>query len=762
MSCSGVHREFNHRIKGIGHSSFSKEEASLLSSHDNGSLNSIYLANFNQNEERLRAPDGSASTVDVQLLRVWIRRKYIDKAWKSTDVTEANKDRTSSMVQSNQEGKNKYEAQPTRVKIPSKKIDETPVTSDLLGVMWDEAVTPSSTPVDDAWDAFSGSRENSSKQAAFQTHFDHLGQPANSQSQEHPNILNNDGGSSQSNFQPNFNDANLNQTSQAGQDKNQEKNSQHQNALDPKQYPRLGFNANFAHELPPQVSSTQIEPSFEANFQSSESGFQQQCQIRHPALPSHPEVTPIFSIAQSGKRVEPQNAPSQIQVPHTTVPPPEQSGFTAKFTDSAYGNHQPHTSYFAGEYTQQPRFSAKFSTPQSGNQQQRSETSVPPPQQRNLNATFSGSTNSNQQLHTANFSVSPGSIQQQSHTVMTQPQQPSFDANYPGSESVYDQNHIKKSVLSIQQPQPCFNTNISAEQNGYLQQRQSSSNVNSPGSLEKLPQPLAQQHTMPHQPPPLLTSAIMNDYVTTDSPIIQQQSETTISIKNSFPGEEEGTKGLLQEDTVKENSEAQSNRSNIQKQSVLTVTNDVRNSSEAAPHPQKVIPRVMDVSEKAHNAFDVFDAFDGLPFISNKLSNEDGIETNKTDGKSSESNTATTPSNYYTGQRVEYKDNQNNVSCVEIINIHLDDNLLPFFTVRMPDGREKQTDDKYLSSLSETTQHDVAVKLKSRTIADTVTQKSFLLESHRPKMVSNIVTMLQTLSEQQLEEVQQLIIKMNM
>ena len=39
------------------------------------------------------------------------------------------------------------------------------------------------------------------------------------------------------------------------------------------------------------------------------------------------------------------------------------------------------------------------------------------------------------------------------------------------------------------------------------------------------------------------------------------------------------------------------------------------------------------------------------------------------------------------------------MSIVEIVSVDLDDSLIPFYTIKMPDGREKQTDDKHLSAL---------------------------------------------------------------
>lgn len=153
LTCSGVHREFSHRVKGIGASSFLPEEAEFLSQHGNEKVNQKYLANYHPASERLKEPDGSMSNVDGYLLREWLRRKYIDRSFMETGH-----ERTGLAIHNTNTG-------PTRAKIPPKEsVAQTPVpasTTDLLGG-WDTLEAPpkamATSNVDAEWDAFGQSR----------------------------------------------------------------------------------------------------------------------------------------------------------------------------------------------------------------------------------------------------------------------------------------------------------------------------------------------------------------------------------------------------------------------------------------------------------------------------------------------------------------------------------------------------------------------------------------------------------------------------
>ncbi|KAL7480067.1 hypothetical protein ACHAW6_005774 [Cyclotella cf. meneghiniana] len=80
MACSGVHREFSHKIKGIGHSSFTPEEVAMLRLPHSGNeaVNARYLAKYSSSHDRIKPPKDNS---DLHALRAWIQRKYIDKAW---------------------------------------------------------------------------------------------------------------------------------------------------------------------------------------------------------------------------------------------------------------------------------------------------------------------------------------------------------------------------------------------------------------------------------------------------------------------------------------------------------------------------------------------------------------------------------------------------------------------------------------------------------------------------------------------------------
>jgi len=53
-------REANHRVKGIGHSTFTPEEVEQMKNSDNATLNGRYLAKFNPQSEMLRQPQDNS------------------------------------------------------------------------------------------------------------------------------------------------------------------------------------------------------------------------------------------------------------------------------------------------------------------------------------------------------------------------------------------------------------------------------------------------------------------------------------------------------------------------------------------------------------------------------------------------------------------------------------------------------------------------------------------------------------------------------
>ena len=54
-------------------------------------------------------------------------------------------------------------------------------------------------------------------------------------------------------------------------------------------------------------------------------------------------------------------------------------------------------------------------------------------------------------------------------------------------------------------------------------------------------------------------------------------------------------------------------------------------------------------------------------------------------------------SKYEKGQVIQYRDSHGNICPGEIIEVHFDAELKPFYTIKLPCGKEKQTDDAHLS-----------------------------------------------------------------
>jgi hypothetical protein len=74
-ACSGIHREFNHRVKSISMASFKPDEMKGLLDGGNAVAREKWLARWNPSE--VPEPDPG----DTEKLRQFIKMKYIDKRW---------------------------------------------------------------------------------------------------------------------------------------------------------------------------------------------------------------------------------------------------------------------------------------------------------------------------------------------------------------------------------------------------------------------------------------------------------------------------------------------------------------------------------------------------------------------------------------------------------------------------------------------------------------------------------------------------------
>ena len=187
-TCAGIHRELpsNPRIKGIGHTIFTKEEVDMIQTiGGNERVNAIYLGNYHPSQERMKPP---MDNTDVHILRNWILRKYKDKTWyrngaaaadasTSTSTTTDGGGRgrsgptthstTSTKGNKNERGVAGMMRQPTVVSNippkqppPSKAATAVPDMVDLFDTGPTTTSTTTNNNNDSEWDAFSTSRSN--------------------------------------------------------------------------------------------------------------------------------------------------------------------------------------------------------------------------------------------------------------------------------------------------------------------------------------------------------------------------------------------------------------------------------------------------------------------------------------------------------------------------------------------------------------------------------------------------------------------------
>jgi len=129
-------------------------------------VNSVYMYKYDASYDRMHAPDATYGDVDPILLRTWLRRKYVEKAWYKVDKSIDNKGRTHDLKETDSSIGNKA----TIVKLPPK-ASTVPTVNNSNDFFMDDnnvggkAVVSSKdnssivATVNDSWDAF-GSRGN--------------------------------------------------------------------------------------------------------------------------------------------------------------------------------------------------------------------------------------------------------------------------------------------------------------------------------------------------------------------------------------------------------------------------------------------------------------------------------------------------------------------------------------------------------------------------------------------------------------------------
>ncbi|CAM9473035.1 unnamed protein product [Chrysoparadoxa australica] len=78
-ACSGIHREFNHRVKSVSLATFDESEVKAVRKRGNRESNDLYLALYDPQSD-VPEPDGN----NTQKRREFIRMKYEEKKWYAT------------------------------------------------------------------------------------------------------------------------------------------------------------------------------------------------------------------------------------------------------------------------------------------------------------------------------------------------------------------------------------------------------------------------------------------------------------------------------------------------------------------------------------------------------------------------------------------------------------------------------------------------------------------------------------------------------
>jgi len=382
LTCAGIQREINSKIKSLGHSTFSNDEVEMMKQTDNDKVNAAWLARYDPQNERNRMHRQPENNQNEKHLRTWIRRKYEDKHWYYSDGSGA----SASAALTSPSPRPNNQPQPTVVQIPS--ASNPP--ADFLGAF--DAPSPvqatdTSNNNDGNWAAFGGSTQQkqqsnsdpfaqSPKQPPLQQNLSDFG----SAGQQPPQgVFANFGGQQQAPQQQ--------QPSQGGfANFNQQQNKpppRHQQQQMPMVQHGGGFTANFNQQQqmlqPPQQlqqPQTQQVPQGESN--QNFGNFNPQSQTTNGANSGQqPTVADNKNVMRQQQMIQP---PQQLQQPQTQQVPQGQlnqnfGNFNSQnqTTNGANSGQQPTVAdnkNVMGRQQQQPQ-GAK------GNQQQQHQSQDP-------------------------------------------------------------------------------------------------------------------------------------------------------------------------------------------------------------------------------------------------------------------------------------------------------------------------------------------------------------------------------------------------
>jgi len=91
-TCSGIHREFGHRVKSISLATFTSEEVKFLQEMGNGNARAIWLAHWTP------ADYSEPDSTDKDKIREFMKKKYVQKQWHISNDGSPRKERKQSKV----------------------------------------------------------------------------------------------------------------------------------------------------------------------------------------------------------------------------------------------------------------------------------------------------------------------------------------------------------------------------------------------------------------------------------------------------------------------------------------------------------------------------------------------------------------------------------------------------------------------------------------------------------------------------------------
>ena len=730
LPCAGIHRELNHRVKGMGHSSFTMEEIQQLQQTSNDHVNSIYLQRYNPHAERMKPPNGNAN---LNACKAWIKRKYIDRAWYSGGGGgEATTSMSHLRQTKNHQHKNPPAAapQPTMVQMPPAHQTSTQPAVDLFGNNFD-APAPSQNQNqtksdDDGWDAFGGSSsaaqqnnnfppQASSAAAAPSVRKDPFAVPSSSaQNSNNNNFANFD----QPMNSGNHNFANFGSSAAATQQHNISTTTNNTQG---------GDFANFQQGTAPAPQQIQNQSAGFANWNSQQilqQGSQEQPGAQmtmQTAAQNNNNITvpnqtqggfANFSTQQNHPQgkfsgVPPQQHPQPQQSPNNN----NQSGGFANFDQS--NQQQGGAQLLANNHQSGNSGAVNLSIPQGApplSQHPQGQLQAQPPQQQNI---YHNQQNLQGPPPPTLQPQTPGQQQQQQQQVGSA----TFDQVSNGNEQQSMKVPGNNNNNQQQQQQPQLQLQLNSGQlqqqglaspfgefaNSGMQQppgqanlipsSQTSNQVAPPvqqgnfGAFDNLPNDTPPQHVGGGMPNPTAAGNQTMAFTANQHPLNQQQLNMN---GNS-----------LQQPSSSVPSSPPPLQQNLPTQPAAAAAAAAATMDSPPPLTQNPTdtPSVMS-APKEENPMDAFAHLSVNP--SQEQGNSNIVQVPAKEAPNPAPTPAIAqklqnPSKYEAGQTALYISNGTKQTC-KILKVHLDDDLEPFYDIQL-DGKEKQTDDAHLQEL---------------------------------------------------------------